>query len=69
MIFSNRIDHSNMIVGQATLGREVIKQMQEIDVVVLPTTIDGCELTAGIAIVIKAWNLNIEIIVSEHTHN
>lgn len=53
-----------MIIGQATLGLEIIQQQPEIDTVLLPTTIDGCALTIGIAIVLKRLNPNIKVIVS-----
>jgi len=58
-----------MIIGQATLGIEISEQSKEFDVVILPTTIDGCGLTAGIAMAIKRWNSEIKIIVSEYIRN
>jgi len=59
-----------MIVGQATLGVEIFEQMtkHDFDVLILPTMIDGCGLTAGIAVAVKEYNSNKKIIVSEHTH-
>jgi len=55
-----------MIIGQATLGTEISEQNKEFDVVILPTTIDGCGLTADIAMAIRRWNSDIKIIVSEY---
>jgi len=59
-----------MIIGQATLGIEIFEQMaeQDFDVLILPTMIDGCGITAGIAIAVRESNPNIKIIVSEHTY-
>ncbi|XP_011692349.1 PREDICTED: threonine dehydratase biosynthetic, chloroplastic-like [Wasmannia auropunctata] len=55
-------DHPNMIIGQATLGLEIIENIEKINIVLLPTTINGCGLTTGIAMAIKEWNPNIKII-------
>ncbi|KYN04469.1 Putative threonine dehydratase, partial [Cyphomyrmex costatus] len=58
-------DHPNMIIGQATLGIEILEQLdfiKTIGAVILPTTIDGCGVTACIAMTIKEWNSNINII-------
>jgi len=57
-----------MIIGQATLGIEIFEQMMEFDVIILPTIMDGCGVTVGIAIAIRESNPNIKIIVSEHTY-
>jgi len=57
-----------MIIGQATMGIEIFEQIMEIDVIILPTIMDGCGITAGIAIAVRESNPNIKIIVSEHTH-
>jgi len=56
-----------MIIGQATLGIEILEQKIEFDVLILPTTMDGCGITAGIAIAVRESNPNIKIVVSEHT--
>jgi len=66
--FLDRNDHPNMIIGQATLGLEIVQQIENIDAVLLPTMIDGCGLTAGIAMAIKECNPKIQIIVSEQMH-
>jgi len=52
-----------MIIGQTTLGIEIMKQMN-INAI-LPMEIDNCGLTAGIATAIKEVNQNIMIIVSK----
>jgi len=64
MIFFGRNDHPSMIVGQATLGLEIFEQT-DYDVLILPTMIDGCGLTAGIALAVKGYKSNKTIIVSE----
>jgi len=54
-----------MIIGQATLGLEIHNELMNIDTVILPTVIDDCGLTAGIATAIKEVNKNITIFVSQ----
>jgi len=61
----DRNDHPNIIIGQATLGVEILEDVMNIDALILPTEVDDCELTAGIATAIKEVNLNIMIFVSE----
>ncbi|XP_024890425.1 uncharacterized protein LOC112466533 [Temnothorax curvispinosus] len=51
-----------MIIGQATLGIEMLEYLLKFDAVILPTTINGCGLTTGIAMAIKGLNLEIEVI-------
>ncbi|KAG5336391.1 THD1 dehydratase, partial [Acromyrmex charruanus] len=60
-------DHPNMIIGQATLGIEIVQQQSEIDVVLLPTTIKNCGLTTAIAIAIKGCNSKITVIEVQGT--
>ncbi|XP_028045113.1 L-threonine dehydratase catabolic TdcB [Monomorium pharaonis] len=63
-------DHPYMIVGQATFGIELDEirdekgQMKKfpLDAVILPTNINGCNLTMGLALAIKQWHPNIKII-------
>ncbi|XP_018337048.1 PREDICTED: L-threonine dehydratase catabolic TdcB-like [Trachymyrmex septentrionalis] len=62
-------DHPNMIIGQATLGIEIIEQQSEIDVVLLPTAIEGCGLTTAIAIAIKGCNSKITVIEVQGTNS
>ncbi|XP_071564060.1 L-threonine ammonia-lyase-like [Temnothorax nylanderi] len=66
--FSDRNDHPNMIIGQATLGIEMMEQANDVDAVILPTSDDGCGLTAGIAMAVKSQNPNIKVIVSKQVH-
>jgi len=55
-----------MIIGQASLGMEIIEELTEgFDVVILPTLFTDCTLTAGIAKAIKDINPNITTIVSK----
>ncbi|XP_011882648.1 PREDICTED: uncharacterized protein LOC105570217 [Vollenhovia emeryi] len=51
-----------MIIGQATLGLEIMSQNSCADTVLLPTTINGCGLSLGIAIAIKGCNRAVKII-------
>ncbi|XP_018370892.1 PREDICTED: L-threonine dehydratase catabolic TdcB-like [Trachymyrmex cornetzi] len=63
-------DHPNMIIGQATLGLEIFEQLdfgKTIDAVILPTTVDGCGVTATIAMAIRKSNSNIKIIEVQTT--
>jgi len=57
-----------MIIGQATLGVEILEQGIGFDVIILPTMFDGCGLSAGIAVAVRESNPNIKIIVSEQTY-
>ncbi|EGI59740.1 Threonine dehydratase catabolic [Acromyrmex echinatior] len=61
-------DHPNMIIGQATLGIEIMQQQSKIDVVLLPTTIKNCGLTTAIAIAIKGYNSKITVIEVQGTN-
>jgi len=54
-----------MIIGQATLGIEIMEQLSTIDTIILPTRTDGCGLTAAIAMIIKNYDPNIYVIVSK----
>ncbi|KYM85114.1 Threonine dehydratase biosynthetic [Atta colombica] len=60
-------DHPNMLIGQATLGIEIMEQ--QIDVVLLPTAIEGCGLTTAIAIAIKGCNSKITVIEVRGTNS
>ncbi|XP_024869005.1 uncharacterized protein LOC112452822 [Temnothorax curvispinosus] len=53
-----------MIIGQATLGIEMMEENANInaEAVILPTSINGCGLITGIAMAIKGRNSNIKII-------
>ncbi|XP_077259041.1 L-threonine ammonia-lyase-like [Temnothorax americanus] len=62
LVYIDGNDHPNMIIGQATLGRDILKTLPNVDAVILPTTIDGCGLTAGIAMAIKGCNPDVMII-------
>jgi len=53
-----------MIIGQATLGLEISEEMTDIDVVILPTLINDCGLTAAIVTILNEINPSILIIVS-----
>jgi len=37
----DRNNHPNMIIGQATLGLEIVRQIENIDAVLLTMMIDG----------------------------
>jgi len=54
-----------MIIGQATLGIEMLEDVTNADAVILPTAIDGCGFTAALAMVIKGIDPKIKVIVSE----
>jgi len=42
-----------MIIGQATLDLEIVREIENINAVLLTTMINGCGLTASIAMAIK----------------
>jgi threonine dehydratase len=53
-------DDDNIIAGQATLGLEIIEDLRDIDVVLVP--VGGGGLIAGIALSVKAFNASAKII-------
>jgi len=57
-----------MIIGHATLGLEIVREIENINAVLLTTMINGCGLTASIATAIKQCNPKIQVIVSEQMH-
>ncbi|XP_071571620.1 L-threonine ammonia-lyase-like [Temnothorax nylanderi] len=62
LVYIDGNDHPNMVIGQATLGIEMMEYLLKFDAVILPTTINGCGLITGIAMAIKGLNLEIEVI-------
>ncbi|XP_011165096.1 L-threonine dehydratase catabolic TdcB [Solenopsis invicta] len=72
MFYLDGNDHPYMITGQATLAVEIYEEITSrkkidgkrirIDVVILPTTIDGCGLTACLAMFLKNWSEKLIII-------
>ncbi|XP_071572824.1 L-threonine ammonia-lyase-like [Temnothorax nylanderi] len=62
LVYIDGNDHPNMIIGQATLGIEMMEDKINAEAVILPTSINGCGLITGIAMAIKGLNPNIKII-------
>ncbi|TDQ37411.1 threonine ammonia-lyase [Aureibacillus halotolerans] len=58
--FIHAFDDEAIVTGQGTLGLEVIKQLPEVDAVILP--IGGGGLIAGVGIAIKALKPSVQII-------
>lgn len=54
---------TRVIAGQGTLGLELLEQIEDVDVVVLP--VGGGGLLAGVATAVKALRPNIEVIAVE----
>lgn len=60
LVFIHPFDDEAVVAGQGTLGLEMIEQVPDLNVVVVP--IGGGGLIAGVATAIKGINPNIEII-------
>ena len=60
LVFIHPFDDEAVVAGQGTLGLEMMEQVQDLDVVVVP--IGGGGLIAGVATAIKGINPKIEII-------
>lgn len=56
-----RYDDPAVIVGQGTIGLEIIEDIPDVDVVVVP--VGGGGLIAGVSLAMKTLNKNIKIIV------
>ncbi|XP_071652638.1 L-threonine ammonia-lyase-like [Temnothorax longispinosus] len=63
LVYIDGNDHPSMIIGQATLGIEMMEEKINAEAVILPTSINGCGLITGIAMAIKGRNPNIKIIM------
>lgn len=64
--FVHAFDDSDIMAGQGTIGLEILQQVPDVDVVVVP--IGGGGLIAGIALAIKATNPGVGIIGVEATN-
>lgn len=53
-------DHPHVIAGQGTLGLEILKQVAEVDTVLVP--LSGGGLISGIALAIKSQNPGVRIV-------
>ncbi|KAL0111748.1 hypothetical protein PUN28_013142 [Cardiocondyla obscurior] len=61
-------DDPNMLIGQATLGLDIIHQVKNIDAVVIPTTKVNCPVAMSIAIAIKEFKPDITVIEARYKH-
>lgn len=59
-VFIHPFDDEDVIAGQGTIGLELLHQLPELDVVVVPT--GGGGLLAGVAFAIKQFNPQVKII-------
>ncbi|MCR4645469.1 MAG: threonine ammonia-lyase [Oscillospiraceae bacterium] len=57
--FVHPFDDEDVISGQGTIGLEIIKQMRDVDVVVVP--VGGGGLISGVAFALKSLNPNIRV--------
>lgn len=60
LTFIHPFDDGEVIAGQGTLGLEIVREIESLDVIVVP--IGGGGLISGIAIAAKAYNPNIKVI-------
>jgi threonine dehydratase len=56
-------DNAAVIAGQGTVGLEVLEQLENVDVVVVP--VGGGGLLSGVAVAIKALRPEVEIVAAE----
>ena len=56
-------DNADVIAGQGTVGLELLEQLQNMDVVVLP--VGGGGLLAGVATAVKSQHPEIEVVAAE----
>jgi threonine dehydratase len=60
LTYINGFDDPTIIAGQGTLGLEIVRQVPEVDAVIVP--IGGAGLIAGVALAIKTLKPNVAII-------
>lgn len=60
LTFVHPFDDEDVVAGQGTLGLEIMEQIPDLDVIVVP--IGGGGLIAGVATAVKGINPNIEVI-------
>jgi threonine dehydratase len=58
--FIHPFDDDHVILGQATLGHEIMEDLEDIDTVLVP--VGGGGLIAGTAMAVKAFNTNTKVI-------
>ena len=57
--FIHPLDDDDVIAGQGTLGLELLKQNQALDVVVMP--VGGGGLIGGVGCAVKGWNPQVKV--------
>ncbi|MCD8041324.1 MAG: threonine ammonia-lyase [Clostridia bacterium] len=57
--FIHPFDDTDVIAGQATIGLEIINQLKDVDVIVVP--VGGGGLISGVAFAVKSLNPNIRV--------
>ncbi|XP_059090398.1 L-threonine ammonia-lyase-like isoform X1 [Tigriopus californicus] len=60
LLYINGFDHPNILVGQGTMGLEILEQVPDVDAVVIP--VGGGGLLAGCAVALKTMKPDIKII-------
>lgn len=60
LTFLHAFDDKYVIAGQGTIGLEIMEQMKDVDMVIVP--VGGGGIIAGIAVAVKAINPKVEII-------
>lgn len=58
--YINGYDHSDVIAGQGTLGLEVLKQVPDLDAIIVP--IGGAGLIAGVSLAVKSLRPDVQVI-------
>ena len=60
LVFINGYDHSHIFAGQSTMGLEILDQVPDVEVIVLP--VGGGGLIAGVALAVKTMKPKLLII-------
>ncbi|WP_414660203.1 threonine ammonia-lyase [Horticoccus sp. 23ND18S-11] len=66
LTYINGFDAPDVIAGQGTLGLEILRQVPDVDAILVP--IGGAGLIAGVALAVKAVRPRVKIIGIESTH-
>lgn len=59
-LFVHPFDDPNVIAGQGTIGLEILKELPDLDMILLP--VGGGGLLAGVAVAVKSINSSVEIV-------
>jgi threonine dehydratase len=59
LMYVNGYDHPHILAGQGTMGLEIMEDVPDVDVVLVP--VGGAGLIAGVALAVKSINPNVKV--------